>query len=202
MVTHAWDGGQDSLFGVLWGPADLPEPLRSATTVDPVSGCWRCSLPHDQDGYARVGKEGAHRVAYRHMVGPIPGGMVIDHVAARGCRFRDCLSPWHLEAVTNRVNILRGTSFAARNAAKQACDHGHRFSEANTYSYRGRRCCRACNAAAVGRYKRRQRAGLTRADLGRAALWAATDYGTAFCGSSAGTLRGMSSSWPRCLTSR
>lgn len=39
----------------------------------------------------------------------IPFGHVIDHVAERGCRSKRCVSPDHLEAVSQRANVARGT---------------------------------------------------------------------------------------------
>lgn len=46
----------------------------------------------------------AHRFAYELLVGPIPDGLVIDHL----CRVRLCVNPKHLEPVTAVENIKRG----------------------------------------------------------------------------------------------
>lgn len=142
---------------------DLPvQVARYGVTIDQQSGCIRSRAPHDHDGYARVGGIPAHRIVYREVVGPIPAGLVLDHVKARGCTWRDCINPAHLEPVTNRVNTLRGESFAAVNAAKEACDHGHPFDLLNTYyPPDGRRQCRTCNRAAVARYRERKTTGAT-----------------------------------------
>jgi len=48
----------------------------------------------------------AHRWAYERLRGPIPTGLVIDHL----CRVRHCVNPEHMEPVTIRVNSLRGMS--------------------------------------------------------------------------------------------
>ena len=69
--------------------ASLPPRLAARVTIDAATGCWRVSGYHDGDGYARYGGEGAHRAAYKHLVGPIPAGLQLDHVRARGCRWRD-----------------------------------------------------------------------------------------------------------------
>jgi hypothetical protein len=46
--------------------------------------------------------------------------------------------------VTNRENILRGTSPFALNARKAECKRGHTFTENNIYWYQGARHCREC----------------------------------------------------------
>jgi len=63
----------------------------------------------------------AHRLAYERARGPIPDGLVIDHL----CRNRWCCNPDHLEAVTNEENILRGFSPPAQNARKARCPNNH-----------------------------------------------------------------------------
>lgn len=82
----------------------------------------------------------AHRFAYELMVGPIPKGLVIDHL----CRNRLCVNPAHMEPVTNKENSLRGEGAPARHARKTHCERGHEFNEANTRLYQGTRCCRTC----------------------------------------------------------
>ena len=140
-------------------PADLPERFRCRIIVDQVSGCWVGQCNIDRDGYARLAGEGLHRLVWAELVGPVPPGLVLDHVQALGCRFNACCNPAHLEPVTHRVNVLRGTSFAARNAAKDKCDHGHEFDLFNTYwRPNGNRDCRACIRARVARYQARLRA--------------------------------------------
>ena len=101
-------------------------------------------------GYGRInagGRHGkslqAHRVAYEFMVGPIPAGLQLDHL----CRNKRCVNPLHLEAVTQRENLLRGDTIPGRNAAKTHCIRGHEFTPDNTI-LRGRveggRDCRTC----------------------------------------------------------
>ena len=93
-----------------------------------------------------------HRLAYEQIRGRIPSGLEIDHL----CRRRDCANPIHLEAVTHRENILRGDTFAARQASQTHCKRGHIFDERNTYrSPYGERDCRACNV--IAQRERRER---------------------------------------------
>lgn len=121
--------------------------------VEDENGCfvWQRATT---SGYGRIKRPGgrsgmmpAHRAAYELRVGPIPPGMVIDHL----CRNRACINPEHLEVVTNRENILRGVSSAAQRARKTHCPKGHPYDEANTYirPTTGNRECRSCRYLSV-----------------------------------------------------
>lgn len=82
-----------------------------------------------------------HRVVYELRVGPIPEGLELDHL----CRVRHCANPEHLEPVTGRENIRRGTSPSAINGRKTHCKNNHEFTPENTYvSPLGKRTCRTC----------------------------------------------------------
>jgi hypothetical protein len=117
------------------------------------------------DGYGRFWVDGryvrAHRFAYELVVGPIAEGLQLDHVKARGCEYRHCVNPAHLEPVTQQENIRRGDACrvaAARMADKTHCPQGHPFDEVNTYhDRRGWRGCRACRRAS-GRRRSGRRA--------------------------------------------
>jgi hypothetical protein len=130
----------------------------------PMSGCWIWTAGYDGKGYGKYylgggrkdrRESGAHRVAYKALVGPVPDELDIDH---RVCRTPACCNPAHLEPVTRRINLLRGDTITARNAAVTHCSKGHPFDEANTY-YRknGGRFCRACNRANVSAIYHRKR---------------------------------------------
>ncbi len=83
----------------------------------------------------------AHRWAFEQFKGPIADGLQIDHL----CRVRHCVNPDHLEAVSQRANILRGEATSAQRARQTHCKRGHRFDLANTYIRpAGHRNCRAC----------------------------------------------------------
>ena len=103
-------------------------------------------------GYGRIRVGGgekmlAHRLAYEWFVGPIPEGLVLDHL----CRNPRCCNPQHLEAVDHRENCLRGTSPWAQNARKTHCANGHEFTPENTRISRGARDCRACKRERAAR---------------------------------------------------
>lgn len=86
----------------------------------------------------------AHRLSYRLWKGEIAEGLVLDHL----CRITGCINPAHLEAVTDKVNILRGIGPTARNAQKTHCLRGHPFDAKNTHiNPRGDRVCRICARA-------------------------------------------------------
>lgn len=118
---------------------------RFWSKVEKTEGCWTWLGTMHPDGYGRFWAEGrqhwAHRWAYELEVGPIPSGLVIDHL----CRNRACVNPEHLEPVTNIENVLRGESASARAARREKCIRGHRYDEENTYiDSRGVRSCRSC----------------------------------------------------------
>lgn len=115
-----------------------------------VEGCWLWRKHVDKSGYARTTyakdyEQLAHRLSYRLFKGEIPDGLTIDHL----CRRRYCINPDHLDAVTQRENVLRGEGVAARRARQTHCKRGHEFSRENTYIFRnGRRGCRSCAKSA------------------------------------------------------
>jgi hypothetical protein len=118
---------------------------RFWSRVEKTSTCWNWTDWIRQDGYGRFFVDGktkyAHRVAYELLKGPIPTGLTLDHL----CRNRKCVNPDHLEAVTNKANILRGKAPQAKNARKTHCKKGHPLSGDNLYiNPKGERNCRTC----------------------------------------------------------
>lgn len=113
----------------------------------------------NDQGYAMVRIKGKlhyrHRLAYESAKGPIPDGLVVDHICHNAdeaclggpCVHRRCVEPSHLEAVPHRTNSLRGRGMAPARAAQTHCIHGHEYTPENTYvrpSGGGRRNCRVC----------------------------------------------------------
>ena len=121
-----------------------------------ASGCLIWNRATNGRGYGQIQIRGrlmpAHRAAYELVNGPIPDGLVIDHL----CRTTLCIEPSHLEAVTPRENTLRGDGPSARAAKQTHCRHGHEFSLENTYldPKRGKRVCRRCRANRMRAAKR------------------------------------------------
>lgn len=98
-----------------------------------------------------------HRLAFYATRGFVPSnesGLVIDHI----CNVPLCCNPEHLQAITQRENVMRGNGICAKNAAKTTCSRGHDFTPENTYSYtrKGapRRACRKCMAENMAKLRR------------------------------------------------
>jgi Protein of unknown function (DUF2637) len=94
-----------------WGVALLPDRIRAKIVVNPESGCWEWQSGLDKDGYGRAYWEGqpwlAHRLVFTLLNGPIPEGLTLDHVRARGCLSKACCWPFHLDPVTWEENNRR-----------------------------------------------------------------------------------------------
>jgi len=111
---------------------------------EPMSGCiiWLGAI--SDNGYGKFWfldrNIGAHVWAWIAANGPLPVGLQIDHL----CRNRACVNARHLEAVTGRVNTLRGNTITALNSRKTHCPQGHEYSGGNLILMAGRRVCREC----------------------------------------------------------
>lgn len=114
-----------------------PTPKYPEWVVD-ENGCWIWQRSLRSTGYGNY-SEGwnkiklAHRVIYGRFRGPIPEGLVLDHL----CRVRSCVNPDHLEPVTQRENVMR--------ARATHCKRGHDLS-VNRYVRPGdgSTMCHAC----------------------------------------------------------
>lgn len=133
--------------------------------VDKSGDCWIYTGQHDRYGYGKHRSAGGvwhlpHRVAYIALVGDVPDGLVLDHL----CRVRDCCNPHHLEPVTNRENLLRGDTIAARRAAQTHCVNGHALDGANVYIRpgSGTRTCKECRRIRARAYKAKIRSRIAR----------------------------------------
>lgn len=145
------------------GPKPRPIVDRLMERVEQAEdGCWLWTGYVMPNGYAKLttpnGRSNlAHRLMHEELVGPIPGGLDLDHL----CRVRACVNPAHLEPVTRRENLARAPHLIAirvrgplprpsrdrglHNRDKTACPAGHPYDDENTRWYRGSRRCRACD---------------------------------------------------------
>jgi hypothetical protein len=123
---------------------------------DPM-GCW-IWIANRSTGYGRFWLAGryvtASRFSYEMFIKAVPAGKEIDHL----CRVRCCVNPDHLEAVTHRVNMLRGDGVASSNVAKTHCAQGHPYSGSNLHLQGTKRRCRRCWVIATKRYRERKAA--------------------------------------------
>ncbi|WP_332645078.1 HNH endonuclease signature motif containing protein [Aeromicrobium sp.] len=128
---------------------------------DSESGCWVWTGDPGcpRYGQMRIGgagsrKEATHRLVYAALRGPIPDGLVINHL----CFNIRCVNPGHLEAVTARENVLYGRHNGWHGRA--ACLHGHTYTDENTRvdPKSGARKCKTCDRNRAQEYRDRKRA--------------------------------------------
>lgn len=106
--------------------ATMRERFLKKVELIPFHSCWewtggkiRNGYGHFRFGYKLDGKNDirlAHRVSYELHVGPIPKGLVLDHL----CKNTSCVNPTHLQPVTQRENIARGSSPSAKHIRRLA----------------------------------------------------------------------------------
>jgi len=121
---------------------------RFLSKVKFTNTCWNWtgSLATDNYGQFWDGEKQhtAHRFSYMIFVGDIPNDKHIDHL----CRNHSCVNPAHLEAVTNKENILRGIGVTANNARKTHCKRGHLLEGDNLFidTKTNQRMCKTCKS--------------------------------------------------------
>lgn len=128
-----------------------PTNWRFWDRIDLSLDCWLWQGEKHRLGYGifpnngkRSGNAYAHIYAYELFFGKIPGGLEIDHK----CRNRACVKPWHLEAVTHKVNMER--------SRLTVCKYGHPRAGNNIYLEKtGKRTCKECVRQSGIRWRKR-----------------------------------------------
>jgi hypothetical protein len=132
-----------------------------------ADSCWNWKGALTKKGYSVFSVNAkytrGHRFSYELAKGKIPKGLVVDHL----CRNTSCVNPNHLEAVSGRINILRGLSPSAKNATKTHCPKNHEYTYENTGYTITRRYCKQCKKerARATRWARKSAKNESRTDL-------------------------------------
>ncbi len=144
---------------------NIREFERFMAKVDTSGDCWIWTGALESNGYGsiRIKVDGrwvsakAHRVMWEHFHGPSPlrddgRRMVIDHM----CNNRGCVRPSHLQRITNRDNILRGSW-----SGKTHCPQGHAYEPDNFYTDKrtGSAVCKTCAKCRSKANRQRRRSG-------------------------------------------
>lgn len=112
--------------------------------------CWLWLGKPRSTGYGTMQVAGrmeyVHRLSHVFFIGLIPDGLQVDHL----CRVLLCVNPSHLEAVTQRENLLRGESPSGQYARRTHCLNGHELTPDNLVheaKFPNQRKCRTCKNA-------------------------------------------------------
>ncbi len=131
---------------VLVGEMVIAERFHQRYVAEALTGCW---LWDGQlvNGYGKFwnGMHSlyAHRYSFVLHRGAIPDGMVVDHK----CNNPSCVNPDHLQAISQRANLMRSTSAKAKlNSSKDNCPQ---CGGAYHFTKCGSRSCRRCRARAM-----------------------------------------------------
>ena len=91
--------------------ADLTRLVRTKVIVCDECGCWYWTGSCDSGGYAKFKLRNrtteVHRYSYERLVGDIPDGLTIDHLA---CTSRRCINPEHMQVVSRGENSSRANA--------------------------------------------------------------------------------------------
>jgi hypothetical protein len=118
------------------------------------TGCWIWTAALSSKGYGVLGIgnrkiQSAHKFSYEHFIGKVEEGLVLDHL----CRVRCCVNPYHLDPITNKLNLARGIN---SNREKTHCKRGHKLLGDNLYidPKKKSRGCKECKRSASRKFKK------------------------------------------------
>lgn len=101
----------------------------------------------------------AHRYAYESLLGPIPDGLVIDHL----CRNKCCINPSHLEPVSQKENLNRAPTWQGN---RTHCPRGHEYTQENSKPVRNGKTCRQCHRDSIRKWRQKKYAARKGEGLG------------------------------------
>jgi hypothetical protein len=139
----------------------MPEAERFWSKVDKHGRCWIWTASKDEKGYGYFGLTSvngksrvvrAHRWAWEQENGPVPEGLMLDHVV---CDNPSCVNPAHLALTTSAGNTLRSTkALAAVNARKTHCSTcGQEYDTIYIVRGRPKRYCSPCSRERTRKWK-------------------------------------------------
>lgn len=137
----------------------IPQRLLNKVEFEPTTGCWLWIGHIMKNGYGQAWWDGkvtsAHRAMYQaDREVSLDRATVVDHL----CRTPRCVNPFHLQAVTNHENLMRG--IPGEWSRRTHCKNGHPWTPETTYKNPGNRSrvCTICrdeyNAEYMPRYYR------------------------------------------------